>query len=81
MTNPYYDYDWAVWFEAAKALLNMPVKITAAQNPFQNQTGYINDVISPDKGKTWNRVLIQPDSDPNQLIELGQGEYVLLRQR
>jgi hypothetical protein len=79
MTNPYYDYDYAAWYEAAKALFNKPVRITAAQNPFQNERGIINDVLSPDKGKTWNRVLVQPDSDPNQLIELGTGDYVVLQ--
>lgn len=78
MTNPYYDYDFAAWYEAARGLLNKKVKITAAQNEFQNENGYINDVLSPDKGKTWNRVLIQPERDPNQLIELGQGDYVIL---
>lgn len=78
MASPYYEYDFAAWYESAKALLNRKVKITAAQNPFQNETGYINDVLSPDKGKTWNRVLVQPDRDPNQLIELGQGDYVII---
>lgn len=72
------DYDYAAWYESAKALLNRKVKITAAQNPFQNETGYINDVLSPDKGKSWNRVLVQPDRDPNQLVELGQGDYVII---
>lgn len=78
MANSFFDYDYATWYESAKALLNRKVKITAAQNPFQNQNGYINDVLSPDKGRTWNRVLIQPESDPNQLIELGQGDYVVI---
>jgi hypothetical protein len=75
--NQFYDYDWAVWFETAKTLLNRKVKITQAQSPYQNQFGWINDVISPDQGKSWNRILVQPEADPNVLIELGQGDYVL----
>jgi len=75
--NPYYNYDWAVWFESAKTLLNRKVKITQAQNPYQGQMGWINDVLSPDGGKSWNRIAVQPESDPNVLVELGQGDYVL----
>jgi hypothetical protein len=77
MTNPYFDYDYATWFETAKELLNKKVRITQAQNPYQNELGYINDVLSPDRGRTWNRVLVQPERDPNILIEMGTGDYVL----
>ena len=75
--NPFYNYDFAAWYGSAKALLNKRVKITQAQNPFQNELGYINDVISPDQGRSWNRVLVLPDRDQTQLIELGQGDYVI----
>jgi hypothetical protein len=75
--NQYFDYDYAVWFETAKQLLNRKVKITQAQNAFQNEFGWINDVLSPDGGKSWNRILVQPERDPNVLVELGQGDYVL----
>lgn len=78
MTNPYFDYDYAAWYEAAKALLNKRVRITQAQSEFQNEYGFINDVLSPDKGRTWNRVLVQPERDENILVELGTGDYVVL---
>lgn len=75
--NQYFDYDYAAWFESAKNLLNRKVKITQAQSPFQNEYGWINDVISPDQGQSWNIVSVQPERDPNVLITLGQGDYVL----
>lgn len=81
MANPYYDYDWNVWYETAKQLLNKKVRITQAQNPFQNEEGWINDILSPDQGKNWNRVLVQPERDPNTLVELGQGDYIILQQQ
>jgi hypothetical protein len=75
--NQYFDYDYGAWFESAKNLLNRKVKITQAQSPFQNEYGWINDVISPDQGQSWNIVSVQPERDPNVLITLGQGDYVL----
>lgn len=80
MSSPYYDYDWQTWFNTAKELLNRKVKITQAQNEYQNQNGWINDILSPDQGKNWNRVLVQPESNPDVLVELGQGDYVVLAQ-